>query len=209
MNEKLTPSPYFPLQAAVFEAGLAFVAIAMGWVFNESLTEKMQWSAAATTLGALAVLPLLVMLLICRRLSWQPLRAVWKVLDEVVVPLFRTCNWIELAAISLLAGVGEELLFRGLLQPAMAEWSGDFLPHSHAGGLAGDWLAVVAVAVFFGGLHAVNLAYAVLATIMGIYLGWLFLATGNLLVPMIAHGLYDFIALVYIVNRTPVTTDKA
>jgi hypothetical protein len=49
-------------------------------------------------------------------------------------------------------------------------------------------------------LHAVTVTYAVLATAVGAYLGWLALTTGNLLVPMIAHGLYDFVASVYLIH---------
>ena len=115
-------------------------------------------------------------------------------LDDLIVPMFKNCTWVELAAISLLAGLGEELLFRGVFQAAMAEWTGDFLPHSPAGAMVGDWIAIVGVAIVFGLLHAVNAAYAVLATLMGLYLGWLWMATGNLAVPIVAHAVYDFLA---------------
>jgi membrane protease YdiL (CAAX protease family) len=82
----------------------------------------------------------------------------------------------------------------------MVEWSGDFLPHSPAGAMVGDWVAIVSVAVLFGLLHAVNAAYAVLAALMGLYLGWLWTATGNLAVPIVAHAVYDFLALEYILR---------
>ncbi len=121
-------------------------------------------------------------------------------LDDLIVPMFQNCTWVELAAISLLAGLGEELLFRGVFQAAMAQWTGDFLPHSPAAAMVGDWIALVAVAILFGLLHAVNVAYAVLATLMGLYLGWLWMATGNLAVPIVAHAVYDFLALVYILH---------
>ena len=117
------------------------------------------------------------------------------------MPLFKSCTWGELAAISLLAGFGEELLFRGVFQAATAEWTGDFLPHSPAGAMVGDGIALVVVAIVFGLMHAVNAAYAVLATVMGLYLGWLWLATGNLAVPIVAHAVYDFLALGYILRR--------
>ena len=67
--------------------------------------------------------------------------------------------------------------------------------------MLGDWMAIVSVAIVFGLLHAVNAAYAVLAALMGLYLGWLWMATGNLAVPIVAHAVYDFLALVYILNR--------
>ncbi len=203
IDAKPTPIPYFPLQAALFEAGLAALAIGLGWISSQSPWEEIKVNGSAIALGVAAVLPLVVLVLICRQLAWEPVRTLWRVLDEVVVPLFRTCNWIELAAISFLAGLGEELLFRGLLQNGIAQWTGDFLPHTPAAALAGDWMAIIIVAILFGALHAVNVAYAVLAAIIGVYLGWLYLATGNLTVPIVAHGLYDFVALVYVLGRSP------
>ena len=202
-NAKPTLIPYFPLQAALFEASLAVLAIVMGWISGQSPWEDIKVNFSAVALGVAAVLPMAAMLFACRQLTWQPVQALWRVLDDVIVPLFRTCNWIEIAAISFLAGVGEELLFRGLFQTGMAQWTGDFLPHTPSAALAGDWMAVITVAILFGALHAVNVAYAVLAAIMGVYLGWLYLVTGNLAVPIVAHGVYDFVALVYVLRRTP------
>ncbi len=134
-----------------------------------------------------------------------------RVIDDIIVPMFKNCTWSEMAEISLLAGVGEELLFRGVLQPAMAEWTGDFMSHSPSGKLAGDLIALAVVAIIFGLLHAVNAAYAVLATLMGLYLGWLWMATGNLAVPIVAHAVYDFLGLAYILRwrKEKTTTEYA
>ena len=52
----------------------------------------------------------------------------------------------------------------------------------------------------FGLAHSVTRTYAILATIIGLYFGWLWLATGNLLVPITTHAVYDFLALVYFVR---------
>ncbi len=201
MNDNFSPSRFFPLQAALFEASLALLAFILGWLLNQSLLKNLHWNFPAVRWGVVAVLPLLALLLACEHASWRPLRQVRRVLDELVAPMFSKCRWSELAAIALLAGVGEEMLFRGVLQAATANWTGDFLPHSPTAAAIGDWLAIVAVAIVFGLLHAVSAGYAVLATLMGIYLGWLFLATGNLAVPIVTHGVYDFVALVYILHR--------
>jgi len=197
MSEKFSPSPVFPLHAAIFEASLAFLAVLLGWILGLSPTETLAVTWRAVALGTLASLPLLALMMACDRISWQPVQKVSRVLDDLIVPMFKNCTWGELAAIALLAGLGEELLFRGVFQPATADWTGDFLPHSPAGKMVGDWIALVLVAIVFGLLHAVNVAYAVLATVMGLYLGWLWLATGNLLVPIVAHAVYDFLALMY------------
>ena len=201
MNEKIFPPPFFPLHAALFEASLVLLAVLFGWLLGQSPLESLRLSVRGIVLGIVAVVPLAGLLVGCEHLPWRPVREVRRVLDDLVVPLFRNCSWSELAAISLLAGVGEEMLFRGVLQAAMAEWTGNFLPHSPAGAALGDWMAIVTVAIVFGLLHALNTAYAVLAALMGVYLGWLWMATGNLVVPIVAHGLYDFLALRYLLHR--------
>src|SRR5208282_6198577 len=172
MSEKLSPSPFFPIQAALFEASLAFLAILLGWMFGQNPMETLRLNPRAILLGMLAVLPLLGLLLACERVPWRPIREVRRVLDDLVVPMFKNCSWDEVAGIALLAGLGEELLFRGLFQAALADWTGDFLPHSPSGAMAGDWIALGIVAILFGLLHAVNIGYAMLAILMGLYLGW-------------------------------------
>jgi len=47
----------------------------------------------------------------------------------------------------------------------------------------------------FGLAHCLTPAYAVLAAIVGAYLGSLFALTGNPLLPILAHALYDLPAL--------------
>jgi membrane protease YdiL (CAAX protease family) len=79
----------------------------------------------------------------------------------------------EILILAAAAGIGEEVLFRGVLQPSMG---------------------LVATSLTFGLLHALTPAYFILATLMGAYLGWLQEATGNLLVPIIVHWLYDALA---------------
>lgn len=81
--------------------------------------------------------------------------------------------WIAIV-IALSAGIGEELLFRGAIQPA---WG--LLPAS----------------LLFAFAHAVSPLYIAIAFIAGLGLGGLYSATGALLAPMIAHALYDALML--------------
>jgi membrane protease YdiL (CAAX protease family) len=79
------------------------------------------------------------------------------------------------------------MLFRGVLQGAL----------QHALGLAAGLLLASAL---FGLLHFITLTYAVFATVLGAYLGWLWMVTDNLLVPTVAHAAYDFAALLYLLR---------
>ncbi len=114
-------------------------------------------------------------------------------MHRLVVPLFQDASVLELALISLIAGIGEELLFRGLVQDGLATW---------LGGTVGICVGVAASSLVFGLAHALTTTYAVLATLVGVYLGILFLLTGNLLAPIAAHAVYDFLALIYLVSTT-------
>jgi membrane protease YdiL (CAAX protease family) len=113
-----------------------------------------------------------------------------RLVEERMAPLFAGSTAAELALVAALAGLGEEALFRGVVQTALAAR----LP---------AWTAVAIAAAGFGLAHWLTPAYAVLAGIVGAYLGWAFLASGNLLVPIVAHALYDFIALAILLTMKP------
>ena len=93
--------------------------------------------------------------------------------------------------IATLAGLGEEMLFRGVVQGAIAH---------RLDGEAGMWIALLVAGVLFGLGHCITVTYALLAGLIGIYLGAIWRLTDNLLVPIIAHAAYDFAALVYLVR---------
>src|SRR5207302_1463392 len=108
--------------------------------------------------------------------------------DEVVKPLFRKCTLFDLALIALLAGAGEELLFRGTLQPLFVGWLGDL------------WAGLILASILFGLAHLITPTYAVLASLVGLYLGWFAHQFDNLVEVILAHALYDFVGLVYLVR---------
>lgn len=110
-----------------------------------------------------------------------------KVLIEIR-SIFSECTLIDIIIISLLAGFGEEFLFRGLLQTK---------------------IGIVAASVIFGLFHAVSPAYVIAATIMGFYIGASYQMSGGLLVPVQIHFVYDLAALVYIRYFVPDTLIEA
>jgi hypothetical protein len=83
--------------------------------------------------------------------------------------------------LGLLPGLSEELLFRGIMIPA----------------LGSGVLAVIVSSVLFGVLHLGGVQqwpYGVWATAVGFLLGIIMIVTGNLLIPIIAHILTNFIS---------------
>ena len=197
MNSPAEPPPKllpeaprgFVAMAVLVEGGLGMVAIGLGWLLGHPPLGLVQWSAADCAAALPATVPLLVVFWLCLRLPLRPFRELLRIVEELLVPLFRHARVIDLAVISALAGFGEELLFRGLIQEGAGQW---------IGGPWGGWIGWVLAAALFGAAHWITTTYAVLATLIGLYLGWLWTVTGNLLVPILAHALYDFAALVYL-----------
>jgi membrane protease YdiL (CAAX protease family) len=166
------------------------VALAVGAVVGVAPFATLQWTSRGLAVGIAATAPLLLGLLWCLRTHVGPIARLVRMVEERVAPMFAGSSPAELALVAALAGLGEEALFRGVLQTAL-------VPHLPA------WAAVGATAVMFGLVHFLNLTYALLATLVGGYLGWLQLASGNLLVPVVAHALYDFIALLVLIRVKP------
>ena len=194
MEDHLRTPRNLVLMAVVFEGGLGVVAVALGWVLGYQPLDRVEWTAMALALGTAACLPLMALLWICTRLPIQPFTNLLRVVDEFLVPMFRHCRVLELAVISALAGLGEEMLFRGVIQEVVA-------------GSLGVWAGLAVAAVLFGLVHLITPTYALLAGLMGVYLGWLWIETGNLLVPITAHAVYDFLALVYLAKIRPLGSD--
>ena len=182
--------------AMIVEGGLAVLALAVGWLVRVPPLASVRFTvdalpdhAAAVLWGVAATVPMLLGMWLLDRFPVGPLARLKQVVDEMVAPMFAEVTIAELAMISLMAGIGEEMLFRGLVQTGIAmvidsPW--------------GVWIAVASAAVLFGLAHAITGTYIVLAALVGAYLGWLLIVTGNLLAPIVAHGLYDFLALVYL-----------
>lgn len=112
-------------------------------------------------------------------------------LELVIKPLI----WTDLIWLGLLPGLSEELLFRGVMLPAL--------------GL--NVAAVILSSILFGVLHlsgAGQWPYVVWATIVGFALGYCALITGNLLVPVLAHVITNLVSgLLWKINHRTVNSD--
>jgi len=129
--------------------------------------------------------------------AWSPVRGLIALVVERLGALLAGQSVAGLAALAIVAGVSEEILFRGVIQPGLSRW----MP-------AG--FALLATSLLFGLVHFASRSYAVMASIMGLYLGLLFQLTGNLLAPVVAHATYDFVALLWVsqTSALPVNPDR-
>jgi len=129
-------------------------------------------------LALAATLPLVTAPWARRVLLLRGLKRAWDALESGLGPGLRIREVMVLAVCS---GISEEIFFRGVLL--------------HDVGLT-------ASSVLFGLLHPLGIAYVLWATAAGAGFGILYLATGSLVVPAIAHGTYNLIALGYLRRRS-------
>jgi membrane protease YdiL (CAAX protease family) len=178
--------------ALFFEGGLGAVALFVGWLLGYSpFIDQSQTPLVAIGWGIAATGPLFAVLLVLDRFPIGPLRRVRQIAEEVILQMFGGASYVQLAVVSIAAGIGEELLFRGLVQAGLSELiPGEFAP----------WIALAVASVLFGVCHWLNTTYAILAMLAGAYFGLLLIATENLWAPIVAHATYDFIALIYLIR---------
>ena len=180
----------------LFEAGLGVAALILAWLFGvslwEQLTENVDDLLSALVRGCLATLPMLVLFGLLFRSRWPPFRRLRRQVRQLVRYLIHDASTLDIAVLAGVAGLGEELLFRGVIQPLAIRWTTPEM------GLAAASLA-------FGLAHAISRTYFVLATVVGAYLGWLALRDGEIVTPITTHALYDFCVLWWISQKCRAT----
>jgi uncharacterized protein len=98
-------------------------------------------------------------------------------LELVVKPLI----WADLIWLGLLPGLSEELLFRGVMLSA----------------LGANLFALIVSSIVFGLLHysgTGQISYVIWATLVGLILGFSAIYTGNLLIPIVAHVITNWVS---------------
>jgi hypothetical protein len=183
-----TDRSHFLRLAAVFEGGLVFVALALGLLSQINPFADFRIDRASVFVGIAAALLPFALLVVSDRFRFSALERMKRIVLQLLGPSLIACRWYELVFVAALAGFGEELVFRGVLQRLLERWL-DFGGSGHIAGL-------IASNVIFGLLHFLTPTYALLAGLMGIYFGVLLDSTNppSLVVPMVAHGLYDYLA---------------
>jgi hypothetical protein len=109
-----------------------------------------------------------------------PLRPIRTLYRTTLRPLFADVRLSDVAVISIAAGIGEELFFRGVLQPE---------------------IGLVAASIVFGLVHMGGrgtFAFACWVAVMGLALGMLANVSEGLVAPIVAHSAYDAAAIGYL-----------
>jgi membrane protease YdiL (CAAX protease family) len=183
--------------AVTVEGAIALVAVGLAWLFGVTLRDQMPEFgvplAVAVVRGLVATVPMLVVFWWLVHSDRRPLRELRHQVDRLIGEMFPASNVGQLALVATLAGVGEELLFRGVLQTLLVRWMTPVI-------------GVVIASLLFGLAHALSKIYFLLAAVIGLWLGWLTWYYNDLAAPIVAHGVYDFVALLYLSRSRAATS---
>ncbi len=170
--------------ACLVQGGLLVVTVGLAWLAGINLLAQLHFTTTAVLWGVSATLPMLLLFAVTHRFPVGPFRGVKDFLSDTLGPTLTRCNWLDLAFLSLLASVSEEMFFRGVVQTWLTP-------------TCGVVMALLVSNLLFGLAHSVSMFYVVLAGLLGLYLATVFTITGeaNLVPPILCHALYDFIAL--------------
>ncbi len=176
--------------ACYFEGALIFIAVIIGWLTEINPFWDFYFSEAAIFYGIIGTFPLLVLFLISEHLPFKSFQKIKYLLQESLAKDLQHYPWTDLFILAAIAGISEEILFRGALQP----WLEQSLGLNEG---------LIVSSLIFGLIHAITPLYAILATLISLYLG-LALDYGesrNLLTPIIIHALYDFFAFIVLIRN--------
>jgi len=187
----ISPAMMMTVGAVQVEGGLVILALILGYFLRVPLRESFSFELLDWIRGTLAVLPMVAFCLLIYRLPWRSVLFIRKYMATLYRDFIRHCSALQLLLISILAGIGEEIFFRGVLQTLITRWCG--------GEIRGNIIGIIIASMIFGLVHPISKLYVVICVLIGIYLGWLFVQTNNnLTVPVIAHAFYDFCIFLYL-----------
>lgn len=185
INEKIRQKLLF--KSLIFEASLGFVAVLLGFITNFNPLNHIHYNTWEVLYAVLISFVLFGLFIGITKLNWKPLMDIRKQLEVTLLPLFKDFNWLDIALISILAGVCEELAFRGWIE-----------------GFSQQYLSVIGAFfltnILFGLAHFITPLYALIAFLIGSLLSLTTWYWDNLLGAMVIHSVYDFLALAWLLK---------
>lgn len=170
-DPKIQPLTRIQVLVAMGVTAVLLWLVARLWLqFGSVSLLPLRWTATALLLGVVMGLAITAASSLVYRLWSAYRRSADFYLEFVLKPLL----WPDLIWVGLLPGLSEELLFRGVMLPAIGMNTVGIIASSLCFGI-----------LHFGGSH--QWPYVVWATTVGLLFGYSAVATGNLLVPIVAH----------------------
>ncbi|MGM0380907.1 MAG: CPBP family intramembrane glutamic endopeptidase [bacterium] len=167
----------------IFEGLIGLVGIAAGVWLEIPWADSFTYNLRSLLIGAGAglVMFLVHLLIMFPGKEKNPLyRWIYRPFARALLKPLKLLGLEDIFLVACISGIGEEIFFRGFLQ-----WQFGIVPASIIFGIIHVW-----------GKKAIP--YALYATAMGFYLGGLYIYTGNLWTPILAHLLNNLFGLLAI-----------
>ena len=139
---------FLVLGIAFGKGSLVVLACGLGWWFGVDPFTRLTFEPRGLVWGVVGTIPMIVLFALSNRYPVGPLRKIKEFLLEALGPSLRGLRrrGYDLVLLAAFAGIGEEVLFRGVLHPVCGLfWSN----------------------VLFGLAHCITPTYAVLAGVIG------------------------------------------
>src|SRR4051812_31646749 len=180
--------------AVVVEGAIALIALLLAWLLHLPLRDMIPHSGRplleAIGRGLLATLPMLVLFWWLVHSNLASLRKLREQVEWLVREMFPEGNIGQFAMVAALAGVGEELLFRGVVQMKLSDWTTPVV------GLA-------IASLLFGLAHALSKVYLLFAMGLGVLWGCRVVGSTHVVGLVVADGLSYFRAWSSLGRSTP------
>jgi uncharacterized protein len=167
--------------AVVGEGGLALVGGVWLFAAGHPVRIGATWTALAAGIAVAIALSLVQWWVQRAAPAVGPVQAMRELQRTIFEPLCAPLSAAEMVAISALAGIGEEILFRGAVQASFG-WP----------------IASIAFGACHLGLSRRGWVLGLWATLAGTALAGLAIATDGLFAPIVAHAGYDLAAFMWI-----------
>ncbi len=187
-NHSSPPPPASESNAFLLVLGgtvlLGVGGVILSFVLGTPLMAQFSPDPNAFLIGVIATLPLVIFLWWFSNTTLEHLAAFRRSQIKFFAEIGFSFTPARIALMAIAAGVSEEIVFRGVLQT----WIDGYAP---------AFIAIIVANLIFAALHMRTILYALIAGLVGVYLGVLFVLTENLLAPIVTHALYDAAALEY------------
>lgn len=165
---------------------ITVIALMLFYFYDQTWNAKPVSYLESTIYGVLFAI-ILYFFIFQLTVKWSPIARHTRHLIFQLRNLYQPFTWPQIIIASAFAGFGEELLLRGIVQ--------DFITQHTAA-----WLGILLASVIFGLLHFLNWTYVLVTFAMGVVFGVVFHVTQNMMLVMIAHGVYDVFAFAVIMK---------
>ena len=170
----------------IVEAFLLSAATVWSWLANVQLAPSMILESRYLLIGSACGVGMAVVSLVLLWLgkSVSILANLRETILTDIAPIFSELTWMDAILVAAVSGFCEEVLFRGVIQS-------QFQPQY------GLWMTSAIFALF----HCPSLrhlSYGIWAFAAGLLLGWLYISTGSLWVPITAHAVSNAVSLIFL-----------